>query len=62
MLSNFSEWITENSNDGKKKYELTNATRHQVNSLIEELCKTYGIKEVGNASISMLYINSYSYP
>lgn len=45
-ISNIIEWIMENSNDGKKKYELSNATRHQVNSLIEELCKTYGIKEV----------------
>lgn len=36
----------ENSAVAKEKYESTNATRNQVDSLIERLCKSYGIKEV----------------
>ncbi|CAH0714469.1 unnamed protein product, partial [Brenthis ino] len=45
-ISNIIEWITENSKDGRNKYEMTSPTRQQVNSLIEQLCNTYGIKEV----------------
>lgn len=45
-IDNIIEWIYENSDQGKKKYEMTRATREQVQSLIEHLCKTYGIKEV----------------
>ncbi|XP_026315453.1 T-cell activation inhibitor, mitochondrial isoform X2 [Hyposmocoma kahamanoa] len=44
--SNLIEWIIENSAVAKEKYESTNATRKQVESLIERLCKNYGIKEV----------------
>ncbi|XP_026315454.1 T-cell activation inhibitor, mitochondrial isoform X3 [Hyposmocoma kahamanoa] len=42
----YREWIIENSAVAKEKYESTNATRKQVESLIERLCKNYGIKEV----------------
>ncbi|XP_039751126.1 T-cell activation inhibitor, mitochondrial [Pararge aegeria] len=45
-INNIIEWIYENSDIAKEKYESTSATRHQVKTLIEQLCKTYGIKEV----------------
>ncbi|KAL4716371.1 hypothetical protein ACJJTC_006733 [Scirpophaga incertulas] len=45
-INNIMEWIYENGSIGKQKYELTEATREQVKSLIENLCKLYGIKEV----------------
>ncbi|XP_050347357.1 T-cell activation inhibitor, mitochondrial [Nymphalis io] len=45
-ITNIIDWVYENSDDGKEKYELTRATRHQVTTLIENLRKTYGIKEV----------------
>ncbi|XP_022116655.2 T-cell activation inhibitor, mitochondrial isoform X1 [Pieris rapae] len=44
--TNIIDWISENSQQAKEKYESTKATRAQVKSLIEQLCKTYGIKEV----------------
>ncbi|CAK1540599.1 unnamed protein product [Leptosia nina] len=45
-ISNIIDWISENSGVAKEKYESTHATRDHVKSLIEQLCKTYGIKEV----------------
>ncbi|XP_047513179.1 T-cell activation inhibitor, mitochondrial isoform X2 [Pieris napi] len=45
-ITNVIDWISENSQQAKEKYESTQATRGQVKSLIEQLCKTYGIKEV----------------
>ncbi|XP_068632591.1 T-cell activation inhibitor, mitochondrial isoform X2 [Battus philenor] len=39
-------WVHENSKLAKDKYESTKATRDHVKSLTEDLCKTYGIKEV----------------
>ncbi|XP_075974214.1 T-cell activation inhibitor, mitochondrial isoform X2 [Anticarsia gemmatalis] len=43
---NIVEWVFENSNVAKEKYESARATRDQVTSLIDQLCKSYGIKEV----------------
>ncbi|KAG7306024.1 hypothetical protein JYU34_008594 [Plutella xylostella] len=43
---NIVEWIYENSEKAKQKYESTHATRDQVKSLAAQLCQTYGIKEV----------------
>lgn len=51
----------ENSTEAKEKYNLTQATRQQVKSLIEELCNTYGIKEVGKAYFLSLCILEYSF-
>ncbi|CAK1600882.1 unnamed protein product [Parnassius mnemosyne] len=45
-ISNIISWVHENSTIAKAKYESTKATRDHVKSLIEDLCKTYGIKEV----------------
>ncbi|XP_072939139.1 T-cell activation inhibitor, mitochondrial isoform X2 [Epargyreus clarus] len=45
-IHNIIDWIYENSATAKEKYESTKATRDQVKSLIDHLCKTYGIKEV----------------
>lgn len=45
--ANIVEWVFANSRDAKNKYELTAATREQVQSLIDNLCKTHGIKQVG---------------
>ncbi|KAI5636131.1 T-cell activation inhibitor, mitochondrial-like [Phthorimaea operculella] len=45
-IDNVVDWINENSREAKTKYESTSATRNQVNVLIEDLCKTYGIKKV----------------
>ncbi|XP_046962183.1 T-cell activation inhibitor, mitochondrial isoform X2 [Vanessa cardui] len=45
-ITNIIDWVYENSDDAKEKYEMTRATRNQVKTLIENLCKTYGIKEV----------------
>ncbi|CAG4974291.1 unnamed protein product [Parnassius apollo] len=45
-ISNIISWIHENSTIAKSKYESTKATRDHVKSLTEDLCKTYGIKEV----------------
>ncbi|XP_047019192.1 T-cell activation inhibitor, mitochondrial-like isoform X1 [Helicoverpa zea] len=44
--ANIVEWVFANSRDAKNKYELTAATREQVQSLIDNLCKTHGIKQV----------------
>lgn len=45
----YSEWIHDNSMTAKDKYESTEATRDQVKTLMETLCKSYGIKQVRNA-------------
>lgn len=37
-----------NGRAAKNKYESTAATREQVQTLIDHLCKAYGIKQVGN--------------
>ncbi|CAH1646578.1 unnamed protein product [Spodoptera littoralis] len=44
--ANVVEWVHANSRDAKNKYESAAATREQVQSLINNLCKTYGIKQV----------------
>lgn len=44
--ANIVEWVFANSRDAKNKYKSAAATRDQVQSLIDNLCKTYGIKEV----------------
>nr|BAM18202.1 similar to CG13295 [Papilio xuthus] len=46
VINNVISWIHENSSLAKEKYESTKATRDHVKSLIEDLCRTYGIKEV----------------
>ncbi|XP_062527407.1 T-cell activation inhibitor, mitochondrial [Bombyx mori] len=45
-IDNIVDWVYENSAVAREKYELMSATRDQVKSLIDHLCKTYGIKEV----------------
>ncbi|CAH2076635.1 unnamed protein product, partial [Iphiclides podalirius] len=45
-INNIVNWIHENSELAKEKYESTKATRDHVHSLTEDLCKSYGIKEV----------------
>lgn len=51
-LKHYRSWIHENSELAKEKYESTKATRDHVQSLTQDLCKTYGIKEVGKAIIN----------
>lgn len=55
----YRDWIFENSFIAKEKYEMTNATREQVDSLAEQLRNTYGIKEVGKIKILKLYKNLF---
>ncbi|KAG6445412.1 T-cell activation inhibitor, mitochondrial [Manduca sexta] len=45
-IDNIVDWIYENSAIARDKYEATHATRDQVQSLIDHLRNTYGIKEV----------------
>ncbi|KAL0880994.1 hypothetical protein ABMA27_002145 [Loxostege sticticalis] len=45
-IYNVIEWIHDNSMTAKDKYESTEATRDQVKTLMETLCKSYGIKQV----------------
>ncbi|XP_028165646.1 T-cell activation inhibitor, mitochondrial isoform X1 [Ostrinia furnacalis] len=45
-ILNVIEWVYDNSMIAKEKYESTEATRDQVKTLMEHLCKTYGIKQV----------------
>ncbi|XP_045494594.1 T-cell activation inhibitor, mitochondrial isoform X2 [Colias croceus] len=45
-VSNIIEWVLDNSKIAREKYDSTQATRNQVESLIAELRKSYGIKEV----------------
>ncbi|CAB3223356.1 unnamed protein product [Arctia plantaginis] len=45
-INNLEEWLFTNSGLAKEKYESARATRDQVQSLIDKLCKNYGIKEV----------------
>lgn len=41
-IDNIVDWVYENSAVAREKYELMSATRDQVKSLIDHLCKTYG--------------------
>lgn len=52
LFKHYRSWIHENSELAKEKYESTKATRDHVQSLTQDLCKTYGIKEVGKAIIN----------
>lgn len=45
-ITNIVEWVFANSSSAKEKFESASATRDQVKTLIEQLCKTYGIKEL----------------
>ncbi|XP_041983194.1 T-cell activation inhibitor, mitochondrial [Aricia agestis] len=45
-ITNIIDWVVENSADAKEKYELTEATRNQVQSMIKDLCKNYSIKQI----------------
>ncbi|XP_049867845.1 T-cell activation inhibitor, mitochondrial isoform X2 [Pectinophora gossypiella] len=45
-VTNIVDWIHENSELAKEKYESTKATRNQVQTLINELRTAYGIKQV----------------
>ncbi|CAH0581397.1 unnamed protein product [Chrysodeixis includens] len=44
--TNIVEWVWANGRAAKDKYESTAATREQVKTLIDHLCKAYGIKQV----------------